>query len=79
MPGNPSIRLSIVAALSRNPSGQPYLLSGKHAGMFRITLDKDKCIEWPYDSAAPVLTLGYPAVQPDKPVDPEFPGITWVE
>jgi nitroreductase len=36
-------------------------------------------IEWPYDSVATVLTIGYPAVPLDKPVDREFPRITWVE
>jgi len=36
-------------------------------------------IEWPYDSVATVLTLGYPAVPLDKPVDREFPKVAWVE
>lgn len=36
-------------------------------------------IEWPYDSVATVLTLGYPAVPIDKPVDREFPKVAWVE
>lgn len=36
-------------------------------------------IEWPYDKVATVLTLGYPAVQVDKPVDREFPKVNWVE
>jgi len=36
-------------------------------------------IEWPYDSVATVLTLGYPAVPNDKPVDREFPKVAWVE
>lgn len=36
-------------------------------------------IEWPYDSVATVLTLGYPAVQTDRPVDREFPEVKWVE
>jgi NADPH-dependent glutamate synthase beta subunit-like oxidoreductase/nitroreductase/Pyruvate/2-oxoacid:ferredoxin oxidoreductase delta subunit len=36
-------------------------------------------IEWPYDSVATVLTIGYPAVPLDKPVDREFPRIKWVE
>ncbi len=36
-------------------------------------------IEWPYDSVATVLTLGYPAVDLNKPVDREFPRVEWVE
>lgn len=36
-------------------------------------------IAWPYDSVATVLTLGYPAVPMDKPLDREFPKIKWVE
>ncbi|HHO76386.1 MAG TPA: FAD-dependent oxidoreductase [Deltaproteobacteria bacterium] len=36
-------------------------------------------IGWPYDSVATVLTLGYPAVPLDKPVEREFPKIQWVE
>jgi len=36
-------------------------------------------IEWPYDNVATVLTLGYPAVQVDRPVDREFPKIAWIE
>jgi NADPH-dependent glutamate synthase beta subunit-like oxidoreductase/nitroreductase len=36
-------------------------------------------IKWPYDSVATVLTLGYPAVPLDKPVDREFPPIDWIE
>ena len=36
-------------------------------------------IEWPYDSVATVLTLGYPAVDLEKPVDREFPKVQWVE
>jgi len=36
-------------------------------------------LEWPYDSVATVLTIGYPAVPLDKPVDREFPRINWVE
>jgi nitroreductase len=36
-------------------------------------------IEWPYDSVATVLTLRYPAVPMDKPLDREFPKVAWVE
>jgi NADPH-dependent glutamate synthase beta subunit-like oxidoreductase/nitroreductase len=36
-------------------------------------------IEWPYDSVATVLTLGYPAVPNNKPLDREFPKVEWVE
>jgi NADPH-dependent glutamate synthase beta subunit-like oxidoreductase/nitroreductase len=36
-------------------------------------------IEWPYDIVGAVLTIGYPAVPLDKPVDREFPKIMWVE
>ncbi|HPI93796.1 MAG TPA: FAD-dependent oxidoreductase [Deltaproteobacteria bacterium] len=36
-------------------------------------------ISWPYDIPCTVLTLGYPAVQVDKPVNREFPRIVWVE
>lgn len=36
-------------------------------------------IEWPYDTVATVITLGYPAVKIDKPVDREFPKVHWVE
>ncbi len=36
-------------------------------------------IEWPYDSVGTVFTLGYPAVQTDKPVEREFPRVQWVE
>lgn len=36
-------------------------------------------IEWPYDSVSAVITLGWPAVQVDRPVDREFPRVTWVE
>ena len=36
-------------------------------------------IAWPYDNVATVLTLGYPAVQVDRPVDREFPIVDWVE
>lgn len=36
-------------------------------------------IEWPYDSVATVLTIGYPAVDLSKPVDREFPKVNWVE
>ncbi|MEW6077379.1 MAG: NAD(P)-binding protein [Thermodesulfobacteriota bacterium] len=36
-------------------------------------------IEWPYDNVATVLTMGYPAVKTDKPVDREFPKVDWIE
>lgn len=36
-------------------------------------------LEWPYDSVSIVITLGYPAVQVDKPVDREFPKVKWLE
>ncbi len=36
-------------------------------------------ISWPYDLPCTVLTLGYPAVQTDKPVEREFPKVVWVE
>ncbi|MFZ1036241.1 MAG: FAD-dependent oxidoreductase [Smithella sp.] len=36
-------------------------------------------IKWPYDSVATILTLGYPAVPLDKPVDREFPKVDWIE
>jgi len=36
-------------------------------------------LEWPYNSVSIVITLGYPAVQVDKPVDREFPRVNWVE
>lgn len=36
-------------------------------------------IEWPYDAVGTVITMGYPAVPIDKPVDREFPKIVWVE
>jgi nitroreductase len=36
-------------------------------------------LKWPYDSVSIVITLGYPAVQVDKPVDREFPKINWIE
>lgn len=36
-------------------------------------------IEWPYDKVGTVLTIGYPAVPADKPVDRELPKVTWVE
>lgn len=36
-------------------------------------------IEWPYDNVATVLTMGYPAVKTDRPVDREFPVVKWVE
>jgi NADPH-dependent glutamate synthase beta subunit-like oxidoreductase/nitroreductase/NAD-dependent dihydropyrimidine dehydrogenase PreA subunit len=36
-------------------------------------------LEWPYNSVSIVITLGYPAVQVDKPVDREFPKVKWVE
>ena len=36
-------------------------------------------IEWPYDNVATVMTLGYPAVKTDRPVDREFPKVEWVE
>jgi nitroreductase len=36
-------------------------------------------LEWPYSSVSIVITLGYPAVQVDKPVDREFPRVAWVE
>ena len=36
-------------------------------------------ISWPYDIPCTVLTLGYPAVQTDKPVEREFPKVVWVE
>lgn len=36
-------------------------------------------LEWPYNSVSIVITLGYPAVQVDKPVDREFPKVNWVE
>lgn len=36
-------------------------------------------IKWPYDRVGTVITLGYPAVQTDKPVEREFPRVQWVE
>ena len=36
-------------------------------------------IEWPYDSVGTVLTMGYPAIKVDKPVERETPRIQWVE
>ncbi len=36
-------------------------------------------LKWPYNSVSIVITMGYPAVKVDKPVDREFPRITWVE
>jgi NADPH-dependent glutamate synthase beta subunit-like oxidoreductase/nitroreductase/Pyruvate/2-oxoacid:ferredoxin oxidoreductase delta subunit len=36
-------------------------------------------ISWPYDIPCAVLTLGYPAIQTDKPVEREFPKVVWVE
>jgi len=36
-------------------------------------------LKWPYNSVSIVMTLGYPAVQVDKPVEREFPRIDWVE
>lgn len=36
-------------------------------------------LTWPYSSVSIVITMGYPAVQVDRPVDREFPRITWVE
>jgi len=36
-------------------------------------------LEWPYNHVSIVITLGYPAVQVDKPVDREFPRVKWVE
>jgi len=36
-------------------------------------------ITWPYDIPCTVLTLGYPVVQVDKPVEREFPRVVWVE
>lgn len=45
----------------------------------KLKFRKKLGIEWPYDSVATVLTLGYPAVDLDKPVDREFPKVEWVE
>jgi NADPH-dependent glutamate synthase beta subunit-like oxidoreductase/nitroreductase len=45
----------------------------------KLKFRKKLGIEWPYDSVATVLTLGYPAVDLDKPVDREFPRVEWVE
>ncbi|MCE5275278.1 MAG: FAD-dependent oxidoreductase [Syntrophaceae bacterium] len=36
-------------------------------------------IQWPYDNPCTVLTMGYPAVQTDKPVEREFPKVHWAE
>jgi len=36
-------------------------------------------LEWPYNTVSIVITLGYPAVQVDRPVDRESPRVTWVE
>lgn len=36
-------------------------------------------LSWPYDNPCTVFTLGYPAVQLDKPVEREFPKVVWVE
>jgi NADPH-dependent glutamate synthase beta subunit-like oxidoreductase/nitroreductase len=36
-------------------------------------------VAWPYDTVATVITLGYPAVKLDRPVDREFPKVHWVE
>lgn len=36
-------------------------------------------ISWPYDIPCTVLTLGYPAVQVDKPVERESPRVFWAE
>jgi len=47
--------------------------------MTKAKFRKKLGIEWPYDSVATVLTLGYPAVDLDKPVDREFPKVEWVE
>jgi nitroreductase/thioredoxin reductase len=45
----------------------------------KLKFRKKLGIGWPYDSVATVLTLGYPAVDLDKPVDREFPKVQWVE
>jgi len=36
-------------------------------------------LEWPYDHVGAVITMGYPAVQIDRPVPREFPRVLWVE
>ena len=36
-------------------------------------------ITWPYDSVATILTLGFPAVKVDRPVEREIPRVLWVE
>jgi len=47
--------------------------------MTKAKFRKKLGIEWPYDSVATVLTLGYPAVDLEKPVDREFPKVKWIE
>jgi NADPH-dependent glutamate synthase beta subunit-like oxidoreductase/nitroreductase len=39
----------------------------------------DLGISWPYDIPCTVLTLGYPAVKVDKPVEREFPRVVYVK
>lgn len=36
-------------------------------------------IEWPYDQVAAAIVLGYPAADLAKPVEREFPKVTWME
>jgi NADPH-dependent glutamate synthase beta subunit-like oxidoreductase/nitroreductase/NAD-dependent dihydropyrimidine dehydrogenase PreA subunit len=36
-------------------------------------------IEWPYDTVATILTIGYPSVKIDRPVEREIPKVLWVE
>ncbi|PKN50773.1 MAG: hypothetical protein CVU55_15425 [Deltaproteobacteria bacterium HGW-Deltaproteobacteria-13] len=45
----------------------------------KMKFGKKLGIEWPYDAVGTVITMGYPAVPADKPVDREFPKIKWVE
>lgn len=45
----------------------------------KIRFGKRLGLKWPYNSVSIVITMGYPAVQVDKPVDREFPRIMWVE
>jgi len=35
-------------------------------------------IEWPYETVAEILTIGYPAVRMDNVVEREFPKVVWV-
>lgn len=45
----------------------------------KMKFGKKLGLAWPYSSVSIVITLGYPAVQVDKPVDREFPKVNWVE